>query len=98
MTDKAAMETLRARLSLVLPPERLRDILPDSPNAPVMGLPQFSALFPEVQPGAGARGGAEPARPGAAAGAGRGLERLRRHGTADGGAARRSSPPTRTSA
>ena len=32
MTDKAAMETLRARLSLALPPERLRDVLPDSPT------------------------------------------------------------------
>ena len=49
MTDKAAMETLRARLSLALPPERLRDILPDSPNAPLMGLPQFSELFPDVK-------------------------------------------------
>ena len=46
LTDKAGIETLRARLSLVLPPERVRDILPDSPNAPVMGLPQFSELFP----------------------------------------------------
>ena len=46
MTDKAGMETLRARLSLALPPERLGDILPDSPNEPVMGLPQFSELFP----------------------------------------------------
>ena len=67
LTDKAAMETLRARLSLALPPERLRDILPDSPNAPVMGLPEFSELFP------GAAGGArsceaarQPARPAAA--------------------------------
>ncbi|MFO1210273.1 MAG: penicillin acylase family protein [Amaricoccus sp.] len=51
LTDKAQMETLRARLSLVLPPERLRDILPDSPNAPVMGLPQFSELFPTLPAG-----------------------------------------------
>ena len=29
LTDKAALETLRARLSLALPPERLRDILPE---------------------------------------------------------------------
>ena len=43
LTDKAAIETLRARLSLALPPERLRDILPDSPNAPVMGLPRVLA-------------------------------------------------------
>ena len=51
MTDKASQETLRARLSLVLPPERLRDLLPDAPNAPVMGLPDFSATFPGVTPG-----------------------------------------------
>ncbi len=50
MTDKAAMETLRATLSLRLPPERLRDILPDSPNAPLMGLPEFSSLFPDGPP------------------------------------------------
>ena len=50
LTDKAAMETLRARLSLAVPPERLRDILPDAPNAPVMGLPEFSQLFPDVRP------------------------------------------------
>lgn len=48
LTDKASMETLRARLSLALPPERLRDILPDSPDAPVMALPQFSELFPDA--------------------------------------------------
>jgi penicillin amidase len=46
MTDKAALETLRARLSLAVPPERVNDILPLSPNAPLMGLPEFSKLFP----------------------------------------------------
>ena len=50
MTDKAAMETLRASLSLRLPPERLRDLLPNSPNAPLMGLPEFSRLFPDGPP------------------------------------------------
>jgi penicillin amidase len=50
MTDKATLETLRAELSLRLPPERLRDVLPDSPNAPVMGLPDFTELFPGVAP------------------------------------------------
>jgi penicillin amidase len=50
LTDKAAVETLRAQLSLMLPRERLRDILPDSPNAPVMGLPEFSQLFPGARP------------------------------------------------
>ena len=46
LTDKAERETLRAALSLRLPPERLRDILPESPNAPVMGLPDYSELLP----------------------------------------------------
>ncbi len=55
LTDKASLETLRARLSLVLSPERLRDILPDSPNAPIMGLPQFSELFPTARPDAAIR-------------------------------------------
>ena len=45
LTDKAEAETLRAGLSLRLPPERLRDILPDAPNAPVMALPELAALF-----------------------------------------------------
>ncbi|PZQ49227.1 MAG: penicillin acylase family protein [Rhodovulum sulfidophilum] len=46
LTDKAARETLRASLSLRLPPERLRDILPESPNAAVMGLPKFAGALP----------------------------------------------------
>jgi penicillin amidase len=48
LTDKAERETLRASLSLRLPPERLRDILPESPNAAVMGLPKFARDFPEA--------------------------------------------------
>lgn len=51
LTDKAATETLRARLALALPPERLRDILPDTPNAPVMALPDFSEVFPGLPRG-----------------------------------------------
>ena len=50
LTDKAWMETLRAQLSPRIPPERLRDILPDSPNAPIMALPEFSAAFPKLPP------------------------------------------------
>jgi len=46
LTDKAARETLRARLSLSLPVERVRDLMPNSPNAPVMGLPDYGAEFP----------------------------------------------------
>ncbi|HVL20004.1 MAG TPA: penicillin acylase family protein [Amaricoccus sp.] len=48
LSDKASMETLRAQLSLVLPAERVADILPDSPTAPVMALPKLSELFPDA--------------------------------------------------
>lgn len=51
LTDKAAAETRRAGLSLILPPERLRDILPDAPNAPVLALPEFSRTFPDAPGG-----------------------------------------------
>ena len=44
-------EVLRARLSLLLPPERLADILPDAPGAGIAALPDFASLFPEVAPG-----------------------------------------------
>ena len=61
LTDKAAMETLRARLSLALPPERLRDILPDAPNAPIMGLPEFSSC--SRRPGRGRSPSSRPRQP-----------------------------------
>ena len=53
--------------------------------------------LPRREGGAGRRGGAKPARPAAAAGARRRLERLRRHGAADGGgrAAPRHRPAPR---
>ncbi len=51
LSDKAAREALRARLSLVVPPERLRDILPEAPNAPVLGLPDFAEMFPNARGG-----------------------------------------------
>lgn len=43
LTDKAARETLRAQLLVTIPPERVRDLMPDSPNAPRLGLPDFGA-------------------------------------------------------
>ncbi len=43
LTDKAARETLRAQLTLSLPPERVLDLMPDAPNPAVMGLPDFGA-------------------------------------------------------
>ena len=44
-------EVLRAELSLTLSPDRLSDILPDTPGAGIMALPQYSALMPGVIPG-----------------------------------------------
>jgi penicillin amidase len=45
LTDKASRETLRAQLLLNLPPERARDLMADSPNAPLLGLPDYGALI-----------------------------------------------------
>ena len=50
-TDKAAIETLRAALSLRLPPSSASATsCPTRPNAPLMGLPEFSRLFPAGPP------------------------------------------------
>jgi len=43
-------EVLRARLSMLLPGERLRDILPDDPGTAITALPDYSALMPGVVP------------------------------------------------
>ena len=47
LSDKARLEVIRARLSLKLDGERIKDILPD-PSQPVMSLPRFGAVFPEA--------------------------------------------------
>ncbi|MFV2035527.1 MAG: penicillin acylase family protein, partial [Halocynthiibacter sp.] len=43
-------EVLRARLSLILPDERLLDIVPDAPGTGVAALPGYAALAPGVVP------------------------------------------------
>ena len=43
-------EILRAHLSLVLPSERVADLIPDVPGAGVAALPPYSAMVPGVQP------------------------------------------------
>lgn len=40
-------EVLRARVSLVLPPERVRDILPDVPGQGIAALPDYAAVLPD---------------------------------------------------
>ena len=41
-------EVLRARTSMLLPDERLRDILPDDPGAAVTALPDYASLMPPL--------------------------------------------------
>lgn len=43
-------EVLRARVSLLLSPERLADILPDDPGQGVAALPDYASLVPGVAP------------------------------------------------
>lgn len=41
-------EVLRARMSLILPEGRLRDLLPDDPGQAIAALPDFASLFPTL--------------------------------------------------
>ncbi|MFN4153367.1 MAG: penicillin acylase family protein [Paracoccaceae bacterium] len=43
-------EVLRARMSMLLPDDRLRDILPDDPGQAVTALPDYASLMPGVSP------------------------------------------------
>jgi penicillin amidase len=43
-------EVLRARTSLLLPPERLRDVLPDDPGQGMIALPDYAGIVPGVEP------------------------------------------------
>ncbi|MBN8631032.1 MAG: penicillin acylase family protein [Rhodobacterales bacterium] len=43
-------EVLRARVSLLLSPERLADILPDDPGQAIAALPDYASLVPGVEP------------------------------------------------
>jgi penicillin amidase len=50
LTGSLQDEVLRARVSLLLSPERLADILPDDPGQGVAALPDYAALVPGVAP------------------------------------------------
>jgi penicillin amidase len=50
LTGSLQDEVLRARVSLLLSPERLVDILPDDPGQGVAALPDFASLVPGVLP------------------------------------------------
>lgn len=51
LSSQLEAEVLRARVSLLMPPERLRDILPDDPGQGVTAPPQYGAIMPGVLPG-----------------------------------------------
>ncbi len=48
MAGQADREVLLARTSLLLPPERVRDILPEQSETGIAELPEYSALFPDL--------------------------------------------------
>ena len=50
LNSQIATEVLRARAALLVPPERLRDLMPDAPGSGVAALPDYAALFPGIQP------------------------------------------------
>ncbi|MFV2052768.1 penicillin acylase family protein [Aliiroseovarius sp. YM-037] len=50
MSSKLEEEVIRARLSLILPEERLKDILPDAPGPGLAELPEYAELFPGITP------------------------------------------------
>lgn len=50
LTDKAANEVLQARVTLGLPPERVRDLFPDDQGAAILDLPDFAEMFDMERP------------------------------------------------
>lgn len=50
LTGALQSEVLRARVSLLLSPQRLADILPDDPGQGVAALPDYASLVPGVRP------------------------------------------------
>jgi penicillin G amidase len=50
LNSHIAGEVLRARASVLVAPERLRDLLPDVPGVGVAALPDYASLFPGLAP------------------------------------------------
>jgi penicillin amidase len=50
LSGQIETEVLRARMSLLLPAERLRDLLPDDPGQGIAALPEYAAIAPGVAP------------------------------------------------
>jgi penicillin amidase len=54
LSGQFSEDVLRAKVSLVLPAQRVVDILPDAPGAGLAALPEYAALFPDLPPRRGA--------------------------------------------
>ncbi len=50
LNGQISREVLRARASLLVDPERLRDLMPDAPGSGVAALPDYASLFPTIRP------------------------------------------------
>ena len=50
MSSHIEREVLRAQTSLVLPQDRLKDILPDDPSTAIAALPEYASLIDDLQP------------------------------------------------
>jgi penicillin amidase len=50
LNSQLSSEVLRARASLMLPEERVRDLLPDDPGQAIAALPDYANLMPGVLP------------------------------------------------
>ena len=50
LSGQIETEVLRARVSLLLPEARVRDLLPDAPGSGITALPRYSDLVPGVAP------------------------------------------------
>ncbi|WP_439155873.1 penicillin acylase family protein [Yoonia sp.] len=48
LSSQLENEVLRARTSLIIDDDRLRDIMPDDPTDGVAALPEYASLFPDV--------------------------------------------------
>ena len=50
LNGQITREVLRARTSLLIPAERLQDLMPDAPGSGMAAMPDYAALFPQVTP------------------------------------------------
>ena len=63
LNGQITREVLRARTSLLVPEERLRDLMPDAPGSGVAVLPDYASIFPEISPDARAAALSDPLSP-----------------------------------